>query len=958
MASHTNSVPFTPRPSSSASNRSTHSRFRATGATLSTREENKISHTLASIRKPARPSTLSNQLEHADIPQQPFLRPSSSSSSVAPGSTVRNGLMAPPPVPSATSRPRSERQSTGSSSGSSRRPLTSLSSIERTVDRKPDETGRKESRRDDIKRSARDGKEREHVSPLSTAPSPPAEYMPEPSPSPPADTFLEKSSLLGKSEPLDIQEAIVMCDLISVLKGIEGHLVSYDPGYDPLDEGERIRGPGWVIDGNLDQSFASVLREILPIASYYMGVKAFVESRCSASCGKVNHALGRGIQELLLEYLLLLTQLQDLLDTTPSLNLRTMYYHLRPTIHSLSILHSLANTLFLADDDDDDDEEDEEVDDDDDDDGVLGVRIKDIQGLVGEGPKMGRGGGGLVMGGEVLELIWEIHWQSGDPIAQDIYSNLFLHASQPYAEMLVDWISTGHLSDKSEEFMVKEATSITKEQLDLDFTDEYWERRYTLRDGSTASNIFRGGQPPSTAGIPLPRRGTESTSNPRLPGGACIPKFLEPWKHKILLAGKYLNVIRECGASERQGRPSEFRAGGGRMIDMRDELFQRRIEDAYFYANQTLLKMLIEEQDLKSHLRSLKYHFFLSQSAWMTHFLDLSLSEFGKSSKNASLVKLQSLLELTLRTSGGQVGETHKDNVRVVMAGQKLHDFLNAVVNQSAELSGENGRVRMNSEIVGSVAPSGGRKQEEKKRELLAFEAFQLDYTVKFPLSLAISRKTIARYQILFRFLLQLRHAELQLSLMWTEHTTDDWRRRTKLTSFEAWKRRVFALRARMLGFVQNLSAFLSHEVLEPNWRNLEEKLSKVTTVDQMLNDHVDFLDTCLKESGLTKAELIAVIAKIIALIQNFCHHAKVLSSYARNAMDAIDRASSSEILINDEKSQERSDLLEKYERNFSHQISVHIDRMTYHAGSDNTALDPLVARLKGNLRPKTSLSN
>lgn len=94
---------------------------------------------------------------------------------------------------------------------------------------------------------------------------------------------------------------------------------------------------------------------------------------------------------------------------------------------------------------------------------------------------------------------------------------------------------------------------------------------------------------------------------------------------------------------------------------------------------------------------------------------------------------------------------------------------------------------------------------------------------------------------------------------MWTEHTTDDWRRRTTLVPFEAWKRRVFALRARMLSFVQNMTAFLSHEVLEPNWQNLEDKLSRVTTVDQMLNDHVDFLDTCLKESGLTKAELIAV---------------------------------------------------------------------------------------------------
>jgi hypothetical protein len=26
-----------------------------------------------------------------------------------------------------------------------------------------------------------------------------------------------------------------------------------------------------------------------------------------------------------------------------------------------------------------------------------------------------------------------------------------------------------------------------------------------------------------------------------------VPPLLEGWKHKILLAGKYLNVIRECG---------------------------------------------------------------------------------------------------------------------------------------------------------------------------------------------------------------------------------------------------------------------------------------------------------------------------------------------------------------------------------------------------------------------------
>lgn len=46
--------------------------------------------------------------------------------------------------------------------------------------------------------------------------------------------------------------------------------------------------------------------------------------------------------------------------------------------------------------------------------------------------------------------------------------------------MLINWISSGRLTDTFDEFLVKESGSITKKQLDLDFTDEYWDRRYTV----------------------------------------------------------------------------------------------------------------------------------------------------------------------------------------------------------------------------------------------------------------------------------------------------------------------------------------------------------------------------------------------------------------------------------------------------------------------------------------------
>lgn len=154
-------------------------------------------------------------------------------------------------------------------------------------------------------------------------------------------------------------------------------------------------------------------------------------------------------------------------------------------------------------------------------------------------------------------------------------------------------------------------------------------------------------------------------------------------------------------------------------------------------------------------------------------------------------------------------------------------------------------------------------------------DALALDYTVKFPLSLVISRKTILRYQLLFRFLLHLKHVEQSLSAMWIEQKTAPWRRPVpNHPEFGRWRLRVCLLRARMLSFVQQILAFATFEVLEPNWRRLEGKLGEVTTVDQLLRDHVDFLDTCLKECMLTSSKLLKVGGVHFSLLAVLMGHA------------------------------------------------------------------------------------
>jgi gamma-tubulin complex component 2 len=169
---------------------------------------------------------------------------------------------------------------------------------------------------------------------------------------------------------------------------------------------------------------------------------------------------------------------------------------------------------------------------------------------------------------------------------------------------------------------------------------------------------------------------------------------------------------------------------------------------------------------------------------------------------------------------------------------------------------------------------------------------------------------------------------------MWIEQKTAPWR--TPMPNhpeLERWRLRVFLLRARMLSFVQQILAFATFEVLEPNWRALEGKLAKVTTVDQLLRDHVDFLDTCLKECMLTSSKLLRVRVPCLPvrflfslmqprrqaysrLIVTCSTFALYTSSFTKSANQAI---AASETAEGDQAMAKRWDFLGKFETNFNH---------------------------------------
>lgn len=150
--------------------------------------------------------------------------------------------------------------------------------------------------------------------------------------------------------------------------------------------------------------------------------------------------------------------------------------------------------------------------------------------------------------------------------------------------------------------------------------------------------------------------------------------------------------------------------------------FYKSIEDGYTYANRTLLKLLMDDQSLIPRLRSLKHYFFLSQSSFLTHFLDLSASELRKPAKGVSIVKLQSLLDLALN-SGEQLG--YREDVKVTMANNGLYEWLLKVVSVSGAIGGEGGDdfAAVGAASVGAVsnADAGdetGKDKDKDKKQL------------------------------------------------------------------------------------------------------------------------------------------------------------------------------------------------------------------------------------------------
>ncbi|KAK4476105.1 hypothetical protein MN116_001327 [Schistosoma mekongi] len=436
---------------------------------------------------------------------------------------------------------------------------------------------------------------------------------------------------------------------------------------------------------------------------------------------------------------------------------------------------------------------------------------------------------GRCSGGATLSVLYDsLRSVYGIKQLRDLMLFLLRSASMPFFKILQKWIHRGVISDPYKEFFISAGSLNLSDPnisspsdfysvaLQFDrFTQNYvdwaffWECHYSL----VSINL---------------------------------PSFLESSASKILNTGKYLNVVQQCADSYELPACEEV------VYDKEHSVFLDKIDQAHLYASNLLLKLMLQQKDLKEHLKSVKRFFLLDQGDFIVHFMDAAAAELRKNSEVVSHLRLSSLLELALRTSTANA-DPFKDNLMVVIFQFDLISQILLVLRAGSE------------DEPGNVLPI-------EDKNLSGFEAFCLDYRVGWPIDLVLNRQVMDRYQMLFRHLLYCKHVERLLCNSWILGKLA--RKCDNLMT--TWFTTAFLLTQRMLTFIQHFQYYMSVEIIEPAWHNFFKRVDKVSNLDLLLDSHLHFLEVCMDDCLLASPDLLSLVGKLsVACVTfaNFIQH-------------------------------------------------------------------------------------
>lgn len=408
---------------------------------------------------------------------------------------------------------------------------------------------------------------------------------------------------------------------------------------------------------------------------------------------------------------------------------------------------------------------------------------------------------------------------STDPRTHDFCLKLMQAASEPYFEILERWLYLGVIEDPYGEFFIEDTENKSDTRglfsnssnnrannqnlYNIDI-DTFWRKRFTRDDSK-------------------------------------VPDFLISKQEKIFDTGKYLSVVRQYG--KKVFRPLRYEQ---LIYCPESRKYDENVDEAYKFASKEVLDLLLVENKLIDRLHSLKRYFLFSSGDFFVQFMDMADEELSKTKDEINMTRLESLLELALRTSSCN-NDPYKDDVHIKMSDGSLYQIM-------ASINATNATKLDDDKSRSEYCHSSGN--------LLGWESLTLSYDVAWPLSMIICREYCQTlYQMMFRHLFCCKYIERKLEATWRIN------RLLRFNNYEG----VFALRHKMLHFVHNLLYYII-EIIEPSFQILISKFKDggIENVNEVIELHRAFLSGLVHDSMLTDNELLGHVTKLLLLCMDF----------------------------------------------------------------------------------------
>lgn len=574
----------------------------------------------------------------------------------------------------------------------------------------------------------------------------------------------------------------------------------------------------------LNSNVECLVKKMLPTATQYVMINSFVSTRLvEFEHGRVSHALCGGIDSLLQEYMGFVTQLDDCFrGTKESVSLSGLWGDLQSCVKTLLILTAVVE---------------------------VSRSLK---------------GGALLNALEALRQEY-----LGDDNAKVLFQVLLDKASLPYMEMLRAWLKDGNLKDPFQEFMVEESGSMKRQDFCHNIGDgsvDQWSDWYLLRE----EHVLNTMQSSDDGGI----------------GSRNYPESSKNLTMKILTTGKYWNATMLCEHRNTKAvqvpRSEKVTKADNHLSSLSYAMsaaeLSRCVDREYEVASKTFLNIFMRDYGTLDVLAFMKQYFLLDQGDFFVHFLDMAEEELLQEMGDVSRGRVQNWMALSIQMSGGaEPNGVSSVNIVSSLTGAFATESL---ISHLDALHAINGGMGDNEVKTPSRQVYGGGN-----KGLTGVEAFMLDFhTVPFPLSLILSRHSIANYQLMFRHLFFAKHVERRLVGTWLDHQV--------IKEYHSLRKdlgKTYFLRQRMLHFMQNFVYYMMFEVIEPNYLEMETNLSRQKAkdgdranlqsqknVDDVLGEHRHFLQKTLKECLLSNRDLVRTLTKLMTTCLLFSDQMKL----------------------------------------------------------------------------------